>query len=398
MHQVLPLGAATQVPRAAALDIRFRQVSAKTTWAFLRLTLSNGAEGFGEVTDFGNEAALAAEAIALAARIATDRPAVMAGTLGLLAGRQVGQARDGLRSGLEQAMLDAMARSADMPLAVLLGGAWRDRVPAYANINRGIADRSPDGFAARAAAVVATEGYRAIKIAPFDGYRWNADPDPARLAAGLARVAAVRAAVGPAMRIMVDCHARFDAATARAVIDALAPHAPFWIEDPVDSRRTPPEDQRALRAAAHHHGIRIAGGEAITDHASAQDAFRIGGCDVILPDLRQTGIRRGMQILEVAVSQGIAASLHNPVGPVLDAVSRHVAAALPGFLILERQVRETPLFAAIAGADDMPDAEGMVGLGTGAGIGLVPDLSACTPTPPIAAGHFVGMAGAGPDA
>ena len=33
-------------------------------------------------------------------------------------------------------------------------------------------DRSPAGFAARAAEVAEQEGYRALKIAPFDGLNW----------------------------------------------------------------------------------------------------------------------------------------------------------------------------------------------------------------------------------
>ena len=74
-----------------------------------------------------------------------------------------------------------------------------------------------------------------------------------------------------------------------------------------------------------------------------------GAYDAILPDLRWTGLRTGLSILELAAASGIEVSLHNPVGPILDLVSVQVAAALPSFLILERQVRESPLFEELRG-------------------------------------------------
>ena len=81
----------------------------------------------------------------------------------------------------------------------------------------------------------------------------------------------------------------------------------------------------------------------------ARDFLARGACDAILPDIRWTGIRTGMAMLELAAASGVGVSLHNPVGPVLDGISIQVAAALAGFLILERQVRESPLFDAVRG-------------------------------------------------
>ena len=95
--------------------------------------------------------------------------------------------------------------------------------------------------------------------------------------------------------------------------------------------------------------MRLAGGERLTSMARLRDLLSRGGYDVVLPDLRDTGVRTGIAMLELAVASGIEASLHNPVGPVLDALSVHVAAALPSFSIIEGQVHESPLFDDIAG-------------------------------------------------
>jgi galactonate dehydratase len=373
-------------------------VSEKTAWIFLRVSLSDGAEGWGEASFFGNELAVESVLSALSAQIARDRPPVIGEVLSLLSGRHANPARDVVRSAMEAALHDALARRAGVPLAVLLGGQARAEVNAYANLNRGILDRSPAGFARAASLVVAEEGYRAVKIAPFDGFLWDGDADPAALERGIARIAAVRDAVGPSVRLLVDCHGRFSPVAAKAMMQEVAALRPYWIEEPVDARRIDAEAQRSLRATAHRLETMIAGGEEIETLDDAQRLLASGAHDVILPDLRQTGIRRGMSILELAVANGVMASLHNPAGPVLDALSRHVALALSSILIVERQVRESPLYTAIGG--HVPLAEGRVGAGEGAGFGMVPDASVIAAASGRAATGttFRGIAGAGPDA
>ncbi|RCW86797.1 enolase C-terminal domain-like protein [Paracoccus lutimaris] len=387
----------TQIPRAVQMGFRLIRVSPKTVWVVLRVRLGCGAEGWAEITDFGDEAGLALALSALGRAIANDRPSVPGGLLALVRGRQGAARLAVLRHGLEAAAADALARRAGVPLAVALGGGFHDRLDCYANINRGIADRAPAGFAARAAEVIAA-GYRAVKIAPFDGYLWDRNADPALFSSGVARVEAVRDAIGPDARLMIDCHSRFSVADARRLIDALASCAPYWIEDPVDATRTDAGDQRAIRRAAHGRGIRIAGGEDVTGLADAMRFLAIAGHDVILPDLRLTGLRGGICVLEAALARGVAPSLHNPVGPVLDGHSRHLAAAMDAQVIVERQVGETPLYDAIAGGAE-PVRDGRTGLGSGGGFGFVPQFAgaedeAIAGAVPVS---FAGMAGAGPD-
>jgi galactonate dehydratase len=53
-------------------------------------------------------------------------------------------------SAFEAALNDLAAQRAGQPLHLFLGGATRDPVLLYANINRGANPRSPEGFAAAA--------------------------------------------------------------------------------------------------------------------------------------------------------------------------------------------------------------------------------------------------------
>jgi galactonate dehydratase len=357
-----------------SLDHKFVIVSPKTTWTLMTLTLSNGVSGYAEATKFGFEPELESELSDVARHIAQERPALDLGVLAYLGSRPSSLARDIVCNGVEFALADALARSNDLTLAAQFGGAWRHSVPCYANINRGSSDRTPAGFAAQARAILAIGGYDAIKIAPFDGYHWDTSSDPLLIEAGLARAAAIRDAIGSDVRLMIDCHSRFDVAGARRVIESLAPIAPFWIEDPVDSEKADGADQSGLRRLAHRHGIRIAGGERLMRLDRAQRLFGLDALDVVLPDLRLTGLRNGLSMLDLAIANGIEVSLHNPVSPVLDGLSRHLAATLPHFLILERQVGETPLYDEIAG-ELLMVALGCIGLGEGAGFGFTPRLT-----------------------
>src|SRR6185312_5338739 len=84
---------------------------------------------------------------------------------------------------------------------------------------------------------------------------------PSALDAGLARIAATRAAVGSDVRLMVDCHWRFDEKCAETVIDAVAALHPHWIECPLPDDATWLRALKRLRARANTHAIRLAGGE-----------------------------------------------------------------------------------------------------------------------------------------
>jgi L-alanine-DL-glutamate epimerase-like enolase superfamily enzyme len=104
------------------------------------------------------------------------------------------------------------------------------------SLNRGIQWRTPEGFAAHARGAIA-DGFSAVKIAPFDDVALYGDTgrmiDTVLLDAGLARIAAVREAIGPDADLMVDCHWRLHRAAAEAVLRATEPLRMYWLECPV---------------------------------------------------------------------------------------------------------------------------------------------------------------------
>jgi len=333
----------------ATVDLNVVRVSQKTTWLFLEVKFSDGGVGFGEASYFGQETAVVADAQHVSQVVTTEKLLAFEPALARFRTSQNSKSMACVLSALEQAMLSVMAQKASLSVSVMLGGNQRQSVPVYANINRGVVDRSPKGFAAAALAAQHL-GYQAVKLAPFDGLRWNeteVDSQEKLLLAGVARVAAVRAAIGEDCRLLIDCHWRFDMKMAMRAVAMLSEFNPYWLEDLVDTDQIDGVELRHLRDIAHSKDILVAGGENIWTMKDALTLLGKGGLDVMLPDLRQTGILQARSILDVAAAHGVMTSLHNPAGPVLDAMSVQMAAVLPDFVILEKQVNESPIYNAL---------------------------------------------------
>src|SRR6185312_14082862 len=140
-------------------DVR---VSSKTRWLFLEVHAGSGLAGLGEASLQGREAMV---------KQAGDRfaPALlgMAAEPAGVIGRCETLAEAAFLSAVDQALHDIAARREGKRLVDHLGGARRERVPLYANINRRTVDRSPAGFA-DSARLALESGFTAFKLAPFD--------------------------------------------------------------------------------------------------------------------------------------------------------------------------------------------------------------------------------------
>jgi galactonate dehydratase len=243
-------------------------------------------------------------------------------------------------SAVEQALWDIYGQKSGLPIWALLGGRYRDHINLYANINRATFDRSPSGFADSASQAVA-DGFPAVKCAPFDGVSCRL-PDKAsnlkNIKLGIQRVAAIREAIGPDIRLMVDCHSRFDVPTAIGVAKEMAPLNLSWLEEPL-----PRTDLDGLRFVREHIGMPVAGGESLIGRSGFWDIIKRRRLDVIMPDVKHTGgILELRKIAATAEVCGLSISPHNPSGPVSTLASVHVSAVIPNFMALEYPWGEAP--------------------------------------------------------
>ncbi|WP_035849797.1 enolase C-terminal domain-like protein [Kitasatospora azatica] len=313
-------------------------VSGRTDWLLLRLTDEDGVTGWGECSDAGPLPAVARVLAGGEADPFTHRTVLGA---------------------IRQAQADQCARRAGVPLWQWLGGTGpAAEVELYANLNRAPGGRAPSELAGTAAAAVRA-GFRTVKLAPFD------TPGGDRLAhLGLARVQAVRAAVGPDVRVLVDCRERLPLAELLPLLEPFARLGVGWLEDGVGISR--PAELAELRRRTE---IPLAGGE-FADHP-CQLAAVDGLLDIVLPDVKHAGGPR--QALALARAAGPArVSLHNPAGPVATLHSAHLAALLPAEP-LEFAFGEVPWRAELLTAPERI-GDGRLTLPDGPGLGAEPDL------------------------
>ena len=235
-------------------------------------------------------------------------------------------------SAVEQALWDILGKSLNAPVHALLGGACRDEIRLYANINRisRIAEeRTPEWFAHNAAAAV-TAGFDAVKLAPFDGLPAHIDR-AADAAAGIACMQAVRQAIGPEVDLLIDCHSRFTVRGALELADALRDLDLFWFEQP-----TPETDLDACIEVKEQCGMQVAGGEQRMLCASFWEVLERNAMDIIMPDVTVIGgIGELKKAANMAAARGVSTSPHGPFGPVAIAAGVQAMAAHPNFLILE---------------------------------------------------------------
>ena len=315
----------------------------RTVWLFVRLTTDKKLTGLGEASDaFGFAATTKANAQQMEAELAAYFELIQGRSpLEIERYRQLGEPRarrGGLiaataYSAIEQALWDLTGQALNQPIHALLGGRGgpgRQALPLYANINRATKPRTPAGFAATAQRA-AKEGFTAIKAAPFDGFTLpTADRD---IENGIACVEAIRAAVGPQTKLMIDCHSFFDVERAVAVARRLEPLNLAWYEEPVDPKRV--EETAQIRRRIKQP---MAGGETLFGVDGFVPLCRAKAVEVIMPDVKHCGgVKEMTYIAAMARAEGIKVAPHNPAGPVSTAVSAQICATLPNFEILELQ-------------------------------------------------------------
>lgn len=132
-------------------------------------------------------------------------------------------------SGVDIALWDLVGRAVGQPLHRLWGGAWRTSSPFYADVPPG----EPDQMAQDAVLWVA-RGFRTIYLKVGFG----AETD-------IARVRAIRDAIGAGPRIRVDANQAWAPGAARTIIERLADFGLEYVEQPTAANNL--DEMAALR-------------------------------------------------------------------------------------------------------------------------------------------------------
>jgi len=221
-------------------------------------------------------------------------------------------------SGLEQAMWDALGKIEGKSVCALLGGVEK---PVQAYDSFGFIDPKED-VALVEASIAA--GFKAVKIklgvATFED--------------DLASVAAVRAAIGADVALMIDYNQSLDVETALSHAARLEEYDIYWLEEPVRA-----DDLNGHAQVRAKSPIRVQTGENWWYPGGAANAINAGASDYVMPDMMKiggfTGWRKAAKMAETA---GLPVSSHAFVE-----VSAHALGATPGAHWLEYLDKARPI-------------------------------------------------------
>ena len=221
-------------------------------------------------------------------------------------------------AGVDLALWDLKGRALGQPVHRLLGGAYRDRIPAYAS---NLFAPTPEATAERARSAVEA-GFRALKFG-WEPFGRDASLDEALLAA-------VRAEVGGDVGLAVDAGLAWDARTTLKRLRLLERFDLMWLEEPLH-----PDDLRGYRAVTARSNVPIAAGEEECTRSGMLRLMDEGGIDIVQIDVTRTGLTQAMLIAGDAAERGLAVANHSYTTDLNSAASLHMLAAVPNALAFE---------------------------------------------------------------
>ena len=229
-------------------------------------------------------------------------------------------------SGIDQALWDIRGKALGVPLYKLLGGRSK-RVPAYAG-GVSLGYQEPEALVAEAQSHV-TAGYKAVKLRLGDS--------PAR---DLARVAAVRKALGEEIDILVDANTGYTVADARKAMSGLEDHGVGWLEEPF-----PPHDHESYAQAATFSSVPLAAGE---NHYTRFEFHRViedGVITILQPDLSKSGgVTECLRIAHLASAWKLPINPHTSMTGINMAATIHFLCAIDNAGYFEGDVSQSNLF------------------------------------------------------
>ncbi len=298
-------------------------------WLFLKIETDAGVVGWGEPIVEGRAATVAAAVSELADYLIGADPALIEDHWqklfkgGFYRG---GPILSSAVAGIDQALWDIAGKTHGVPVYTLLGGPVRDRIRVYAWIGGDDPSEVAEQAAARAKA-----GFSAVKMnatGPF-----GVIETPRAVDGVLARVAAVREALGPERDMAIDFHGRVSPAMARRLLPRLEPFTPLFAEEPVL-----PELGVHLRSLVECSPVPIATGERLYSRWDFRSVLE-SGVAVLQPDISHAGgISEVRRIAAMAEVYGASIAPHCPLGPIALAASLQVGFTTPNLLIQEQSL------------------------------------------------------------
>jgi D-galactarolactone cycloisomerase len=263
-------------------------------------------------------------------------------------------------SGIDIALWDIFGQVTGQPIARLLGGYYRDRVKPYASLSMSRGQMEADIEAAL------ERGFTAFKLGwgPF-GRTGNPADDEAIIKRARELIGDGEIMVDPGGSQQFWPHGyKWALRTAQM----LADYGVIWLEEAVA-----PDDVEGYALLREHAPIMISGGEVLTRRQSFVPFFEAGAWDIVQPDCTKVGgITEAKHIAWMAYQHQVLTVPHGWNTAVGLAADLHLVASLPLGKWVEFH-QPSQVIDEIVAEPFTLDAEGMMSVPTGPGLGITLD-------------------------
>jgi len=214
------------------------------------------------------------------------------------------------KAGINNALYDLQAKALGTSVLDLMGGRVNERIPVMGTV---LGIDTPDRMAQRAADTVAA-GFRAVKVKIGEN-----------IANDIARVAAVRDAVGPEIAMRVDANDHYRPAEAIRLIRAIERFDIEHVEQPISRR-----DLLGMVEIRKAVDIPIMTDDMVATPEEAMTVIRLGAADRIKIKVTKHGLDGARLIADMLAAAGMTTVLGHVFEMGLAGVAEaHVAAAVP---------------------------------------------------------------------
>lgn len=282
-------------------------------------------------------------------------------------------------SGLDIALWDLAGKVAGLPL-YRMHGAFRDRVEAYASGGFYQEGKDVEALAAEARRAVAN-GFRGMKMKvgrnPSTQSNLRAMLPNASLCEvspeeDVERVAAVREALGPGAKLMVDANCVWSPAFAIRMGRAFEPYDLYWIEEPV-----PTDDVDGSAEVARALDTAIAGYETEVGLYGFRELVGRRAVDIVQPDIAWTGgFTECRRIAALAHAHNMMLAPHAFSSAITLVAALHLVGSIPNGLPIELDQNPHALRDELLSVPIAADGEGFIPLPQGPGLGVELDRDA----------------------
>ncbi len=258
-------------------------------------------------------------------------------------------------SGVDTALWDLKGKMLGVPVVELLGGACRDKMPAYASGGWASAEKIGEQLLSYSA-----KGFKGVKmrVGVMDG----------TVKESIKRVKAAREALGDDILLMTDAHGTFSVPEAKKFCRGVEDCDLYWFEEPVS-----PDNRHGTAEIRSSTSIPIAAGESEYTAFDVRDLIEVRALDVVQPDSAIIGgITEAMRVSQLAHTYQLELAPHCWGSAFSFMAGVNVAFASPSAVVIEFSSGGNPMMYELVN-EKIEAVNGDILLPTAPGLGLSPN-------------------------